>query len=53
MGLVELILFSWLAYFFGVEVNVTKMATNWLVAFYALFIIPGVCFFLAFIAIFG
>jgi hypothetical protein len=53
VGILELILFSWTAHFFGVVIELAKMQTNWLVAFYTLFVIPGVCFFFAFVTIFG
>lgn len=53
IGLVELVLFSWVAHFAGVDVNVTTMTTSWLVAFYALFLVPGVCLLYAFLTIFG
>lgn len=51
IGVVEIVLFSVAARFFGVAVDVNSMPTNWLVVFYALFIIPGLLFFRAFLSI--
>lgn len=48
IGVVELVLFSTAAAFMGVEVNSATMPTNWLVVFYALFLLPGVCLVFAF-----
>lgn len=47
--LVEIILFSMIAYFCGVEVSLDTMTLLWKVIFYALFFIPGVFLFLAFL----
>lgn len=40
-GVIELVLFSAVAGLFGVTVDVNTMPTNWLVAFYALFLVPA------------
>lgn len=47
IGVIELVLFSAAANFFAVAMNVATMPTNWLVVFYALFLVPGVCLFWA------
>jgi hypothetical protein len=47
--LVEIILFSIIAYFFSVQVNVDTMTPLWKYSFYSLFFIPGVFLFLAFL----
>ena len=47
IGVIEIVLFSAIAAFFGVAVDVQTMPTNWLIVFYALFLLPGVCFFWA------
>ena len=52
IGVVELIVFSAAATVFQIEINVATMPTNWLVVFYGLFLIPGICFFWAFAHLF-
>jgi hypothetical protein len=47
IGVIEIVLFSATAAFFDVAVDVNTMPTNWLIVFYALFLIPGICFFWA------
>ena len=47
IGVIEIVLFSAIAEAFGVAVDVKTMPTNWLIVFYALFFIPGVCLFWA------
>lgn len=49
IGLVELIIFSVIAYFFGVEVNLETMPLVWKIIFFSLIIIPWVLFWLAFV----
>ena len=51
IGIIELILFSWFAYLFGVTVDPSKMSLTWTLGFYALYLIPGLLLFLAFINI--
>jgi hypothetical protein len=45
--LIELIVFSWLAYVFDVKVDISTMPLNWLIGFYALLVIPGLLLFFA------
>ena len=47
IGVIELVLFSSVAGLFGIVVDINTMPTNWLIAFYAIFILPGVCLFWA------
>lgn len=47
-GVIELVLFSAVAGLFGVTVDVNTMPTNWLVVFYALFLVPGLGLLFAF-----
>ncbi|MBL7936676.1 MAG: hypothetical protein JNM51_12795 [Bacteroidia bacterium] len=46
--LIELILFSALAYFFNVKVELDNMPLLWTVGFYAIFVVPGLLLFMAF-----
>lgn len=45
--LIEIIIFGIIAFFFGVEVNLTTMPLIWKIIFFALFLIPGTLLFLA------
>ncbi|MBI3719730.1 MAG: hypothetical protein HY252_14200 [Sphingobacteriales bacterium] len=47
--LIEIIVFSIVAYFFKVNVDLTTMPLIWKIIFYSLFFIPGVFLFLAFL----
>lgn len=47
IGVIEIVLFSAVAELFGVAIDVKTMPTNWLVVFYGLFLLPGVCLFWA------
>ena len=49
--LIELILFTWIAYLFGVNIEIGKMPLVWTIGFFALFIIPGLELFLALVNI--
>lgn len=49
--LIELIIFSWLAHFFEIEIDLETMPLNWQVGFYSMFAIPGVFVFLAIVTL--
>jgi hypothetical protein len=53
IGIVELILFSAAAGYFGVAINLATMPLNWQVGFYTLCVLPGLCFVYAFLYTFG
>lgn len=53
IGIVELILFSATAGYFGVAINLATMPFNWQVGFYTLCVLPGLCFVYAFLYTFG
>jgi hypothetical protein len=48
IGLIELIVFSAIAHFFGVKVDLDTMTLLWKIVFYSLFVIPGILFIYAF-----
>ena len=52
-GVFEIVSFSTAARLYGVAINIETMPTNWLVVFYALFIIPGIFLFWAFVHLFN
>jgi len=47
IGVIELVMFSAIAGLNGVSVDVSTMPTNWLVAFYGIFVLPGIFLFWA------
>ncbi|HEY3327302.1 MAG TPA: hypothetical protein VGK14_09025 [Novimethylophilus sp.] len=48
IGVVEIVLFSTFANIYGIAISTVTMPTNWLIVFYALFVVPGVFLFMAF-----
>ena len=48
---IELVVFGLLSRFFGVPNSVAQMPTLWQVGFYAIFAIPGLLFFFAFMVV--
>jgi hypothetical protein len=46
-GVIEIVLFSAVAALFGVDVSIATMPLAWLIVFYSLFLIPGLCLFIA------
>lgn len=44
IGLIELIIFSAIAYYFDVKVDMNTMPLLWKIFFYSLFVIPGILF---------
>ncbi|MFO0321677.1 MAG: hypothetical protein ACK504_04525 [Bacteroidota bacterium] len=49
IGLIELIIFSAIAHYFGVKVDLNTMTLLWKIVFYSLFVIPGILFVYAFL----
>lgn len=47
IGVIELVLFSFFAAVGGVAIDLATMPITWQVAFYAIFIVPGICLFWA------
>jgi hypothetical protein len=47
VGVAEVVVFSWIASMYGVEVEPKSMPTNWLIVFYGMFLLPGYFLFLA------
>jgi TRAP-type C4-dicarboxylate transport system permease small subunit len=52
-GVIEIVSFNFVARLYGVAIDVETMPTDWLVVFYALFIIPGLFLFWAFVHLFN
>lgn len=46
-GVIEIIIFSWIASAFNVKVDANTMPLNWQIGFFSLFLIPGILLFLA------
>lgn len=49
IGLIELIIFSAVAHYCGVKVDLSTMTLLWKIVFYSLFVIPGILFVYAFL----
>lgn len=51
IGIIEIVIFSWIASYFNIGIDINTMPLNWKVGFFLLFLIPAVLLFLALINI--